>query len=327
MGDLLAEFPANVKIYHHARGTYRGRQGEIRIPKELEGIVTGVYGYDTRPKYRSRRRLIRNSGPGGSNGVAATHFAKRYNFPTSFNGTTLDGSGQTIAIIELGGGFRNNDLKAFFQEIGVALPDVVSVSVNHGENHPTGDPDSADGEVVMDIEVAGAVAPQARIAVYFARNTNKGFLDAISAAIHDSARQPSVISISWGSAEPDDKTETDPYHHLFVQAAALGVTVCVASGDHGTADLDAFEWDGKIHVDHPSVDDLVLSCGGTQIEKDKDVVWNDGSKFDTSTQDGGGWASGGGVSKLFAVPSIRSAPMFLSRLRPVGRGAVYQISR
>jgi kumamolisin len=98
------------------------------------------------------------------------------------------------------------------------------------------------------------------------------------------------------------------FHDLFVAAAAAGVTVCVASGDHGTADLDAAHWDTAIHVDHPAVDDLVLGCGGTQIDAGGiDVVWNDGTPFDASTQGGGGWASGGGISTVFAVPSYQTA--------------------
>src|SRR5258708_4695398 len=142
---------------------------------------------------------------------------------------------------------------------------------------------------MLDIEVAGAVAPKAKIAVYFAPNNgDQGFIDAISAAIHDAQRKPSVISISWGG--PEDTTDQQgvkAFHDLFVAAAAMGITICVASGDHGTADLNAQHWDGQIHVDHPSVDDLVLSCGGTQIENGQDVTWNDGTKFDPNVQGGG----------------------------------------
>jgi kumamolisin len=308
LGDILAAFPADVQIYHHARGTYRGRKGDIKIPKELDGIITGVFGLDTRPKHRSPHRqkiMAANGGPGGDNGVAATEFAKRYNFPTSFNGKSLDGSGQTIAIIELGGGYRISDLNIFFHEIGVKPPQVTAISVDHAGNAP-GDP--ADGEVMLDIEVAGAVAPKADIAVYFAPNQgDKGFLDAISAAIHDNERKPSVISISWGGPESStDAQGSAAYHELFAQAAALGVTVCVASGDHGTADLDASDWDSQIHVDHPAVDDLVLACGGTQIDNGKDVTWNDGTPFDPNVQGGGGWASGGGISVTFGLPAYQA---------------------
>jgi kumamolisin len=338
LGDLLAAFPADVQMYQHAGGTYRGRRGEITLPQELAGIVTGVFGLDTRPKHRhraryvapmkadsngganagSRRKRVTHGGPDGQNGVAATEFAKRYNFPTSF-----DGSGQTIAIIELGGGYRNSDLQVFFHEIGVPAPKVSSISVDHAGNDPT-TPDSADGEVMLDIEVAGAVAPKANFAVYFAPNNgDKGFIDAISAAVHDTQRKPGVISVSWGGPEmASDQQSINAYHELFAAAGVLGITVCIASGDHGTADEDAADWDGKIHVDYPASDDLVLGCGGTQIENGKDVVWNDGTPFNANVQGGGGWASGGGISEIFPVPSYQQGahlPVSIDNGKP-GRG-------
>jgi kumamolisin len=299
LGDLLSLFPANVQIYHHSTGTYRGRQGEIQIPKALDGIVTGVFGFDTRPKHRYMHVGPRAAGPGGGNGVASTEFAKRYNFPTTFGGKTLDGTGQTIAIIELGGGFRTSDLKVFFHEIGIAPPNVTAVSVDRTGNKPT-TADSDDGEVMLDIEVAGAVA------------------------VHDSERNPGVISISWGGPESTtDQQGITAFHELFVAAAAVGITVCVASGDHGTADSDAADWDGKIHVDHPAVDDMVLGCGGTQIDNNgNDVVWNDGTPFDKSVPGGGGWASGGGISETIAVPSYQAnakLPVSIDSGKP-GRG-------
>ena len=320
LADLRAAFHADVGMYHHSTGTYRGRQGEIAVPQELQPIITGVFGFDTRPKHRattSGRRSTPNrahkaasakgsaaaAGPGGQNGVASTEFASRYNFPTQSNGTKLDGTGQTIAIIELGGGYRTSDLRIFFHEIGVKTPTVTSISVDTATSNPT-TADSADGEVMLDIEVAGAVAPNAKFAVYFAPNNgDKGFIDAISAAVHDSERKPSVISISWGGPEdPTDQMGINEFHDLFASAGALGITVCVASGDHGTADEISGQWDGKIHVDHPACDDLVLACGGTQIDNGVDVVWNDGTPLDR-----GGWASGGGVSEVFAVPSYQTA--------------------
>jgi kumamolisin len=309
LGDLLAAFHADVQLYHHATGTYRGRRGEITLPQELNEIVTGVFGFDTRPRHRALRRRKSGafSGPGGQNGVAATEFAARYNFPTEANGARLDGTGQTLAIIELGGGFRSSDLNMFFREIGTPAPNVSAISVDHAGNHPT-TPDSADGEVMLDIEVAGAVVPKANIAVYFAPNNgDKGFIDAVSAAVHDSQRNPGVISISWGGPEvASDQQGINTFHELFAAAGALGITVCIASGDHGTADEDADDWDGNIHVDHPACDDLVLGCGGTQITNGVDVVWNDGTPFDKNVQGGGGWASGGGISEVFAVPSYQA---------------------
>ena len=308
LGDILDAFPTDLRMYHHSTGTYRGRQGEIHIPAELNGILIGVFGLDTRPKQRAphlHKSLAAMREP-DNDGVTPVEFAKRYNFPTASGDTVLDGSGQTIAIIELGGGFRSTDLSVYFQKIGVPMPNVVSVSVDNAGNNPS-TRDSADGEVMMDIEIAGAVAPKARIVVYFASGaSDQGFLDAISAAVYDKERNPSVISISWGMPEDDiDAQALAAYHELFVAAASLGITVCVATGDHGVACLAADQWDGKIHVSHPSSDDYTLACGGTQIDAGRDVTWNDGTAFNKRVRGGDGWASTGGISPNFRVPDYQ----------------------
>lgn len=157
--------------------------------------------------------------------------AKLYNFPTG-----LDGSGQCIAIIELGGGFRKADIKAYFQKLGLPMPKVKTARVDGASNEPS-TADSADGEVMLDIEVAAAIAPKALIAVYFAPNIDKGFLDAITMAIHDTVNKPSVISISWGAAEKNwTEQALTSFDQAFQTAAALGITVCCASGDNGSTD-------------------------------------------------------------------------------------------
>jgi kumamolisin len=74
-------------------------------------------------------------------------------------------------------------------------------------------------------------------------------------------------------------------------------------------------------VDHPAVDDLVLACGGTQIENGVDVVWNDGTPFG-NVPGGGGWATGGGVSETVAMPSYQkdaNVPVSIASNKP-GRG-------
>jgi len=291
LGDILTAFPAKLNMFKHSTGTYRGRSGAISIPREFRGIITGVFGLDTRPNvkasFRPRTRRATTL-------VPATVFAKRYNFPEK-----LDGSGQCIGIIELGGGFTHSDLHAYFKSIGIATPNVAAISVHHGGSRK---PQFADGEVMLDIEVAGAVAPQARIAVYFAPQRGSGFLDAVNAAVHDAERNPSVISISWSSPEDPAAQQTiTAFHEVFLEAAALGITICASAGDHGTAGMDAADWDRKIHVAHPSTDELVLACGGTQIdEHGNDVVWNDGTPLSA-----GGWASGGGISQTRRVPAYQ----------------------
>ncbi|KAG0216269.1 hypothetical protein BGX28_004635 [Mortierella sp. GBA30] len=204
LGDLLNAFPADLRMYLHWKGSYRGRQGEILIPKQLEKIVTGIFGFDTPPKRRHGHRqwLMAASGPGGSNGLVSTDFAERYNFPTDHNGMSLDGSGQTIAIVELGGGFRTSDLEIYFKEINIPLPSVTAVEV--GACNDPGNP-KLDREVMLNIEVAGAVVPKAKLVVYFAPNDgDKGFLDGTRAAIHDN----SANRASFRSAGVDKRTSS-----------------------------------------------------------------------------------------------------------------------
>jgi kumamolisin len=219
--------------------------------------------------------------------------AQIYDYPAG------DGAGQCIGIIELGGGFQLDDLSNYFSSLNINVPQVVSVSVDGGANSPT-NPNSADAEVMLDIEVAGAIAPAAKIVVYFAPNTDRGFLDAITTAVHDSTNQPSVISISWGGPESGWTTQAlTNFDEAFQAAAAIGVTVCVASGDNGSSDGVN---DGNNHVDFPASSSFTLGCGGTTLQTSNEqivneTVWND-------LPNGG--ATGGGVSNAFPLPSYQN---------------------
>ncbi len=271
---------------------FRGRSGSIRIPEVLDGIVAGVFGLDDRPQarpmFRMRRvdrHIIKPSAATVSYNPDAV--AKAYKYPAG-----VTGKGQCIALIELGGGYRNEDLTAYFKKLNLALPVVSAQSVGGAHNSPS-TPDSADGEVALDIEVAGAVAPGAQIVVYFAPNTDQGFLDAISTALHDSENKPSVISISWGAAESQWTAQAvTNFNEVFKTASSLGVTVAAAAGDNGSSDR---ETDGKAHCDFPASSPYVLACGGTKLLGKSETVWNDKD----------GWATGGGISDLFPVPDYQ----------------------
>jgi len=220
--------------------------------------------------------------------LTALQVASLYNFPPG-----TDGTGQTIAIIELGGGYKQSDLDTYFSGLGLATPSVTAVGVDGGSNSP-GQP--ADGEVELDIEVAGAVAPKAAQLVYFAANTDQGFINAIAQAVHTTP-PPIVVSISWGQSEDQwsqqSRTSMDS---VFADAAALGVTVTVAAGDNGSSD-DPNSTSG-VHCDFPASSPHVLACGGTSLMSEQnhissETVWNDGAS---------GGATGGGISSFFAAP-------------------------
>jgi kumamolisin len=309
--NLSSAFGVNLANFIPDSGIgYRGRSGAIMIPEILKDIITGVFGLDDRPQARPMFHLLKKEGnlvhpqaPGVS--YNATAVAKAYKYPTD-----VSGEGECIALIELGGGFRQTDLENYFSKMGVTLPVVIAQSVDAAHNAPS-TADSADGEVVLDIEVAGAVAPGAKIVVYFAPNTDKGFLDAISSAIHDKENNPSVISISWGSAESQWTMQAlQNYNETFMSAAALGITIISAAGDSGSSDGQT---DGKAHVDFPASSPYVLACGGTHLLKDTETVWND--------QDG--WSTGGGISDIFPVPDYQkkiSLPASVNGTKIKGRG-------
>src|SRR6201999_2093912 len=184
---------------------------------------------DNRPQARTHFRFRKAKQQAAS--FTPVQLAGLYNYPQA------TGSGQCVAIIELGGGFTTADLQAYFSNLNIATPRVEAVSVDGGQNAPTGDANGPDGEVMLDVEVVGAIAPQASVAVYFAPNTDAGFLDAVTTAIHDTTNKPSVISISWGSAESEwPQQSMTAMDEAFQAAATLGVTICVASGDSGSSD-------------------------------------------------------------------------------------------
>ena len=274
-------------------GTYRVREGTICIPEELVGHITAVLGLDNRPQAKPHSRRAKRLAVGNGS-FDPQQVGKLYGFPA---GATA--KGQTIGIVELGGGFRPEDITAYFQGMNLPVPDVTAVSVDKAKNKP-GKASGADGEVMLDIEVCAAVAPGAKIVVYFAPNTDQGFTDAIGTAVHDTANNPSVISISWGGPEPNWTQQAMTVLDQACQsAAALGVTITVACGDDGSTDGLT---DGSNHVDFPASSPHVLACGGTKLVANgsgstiqSETVWNE-----LSNQEG---ATGGGVSSFFPLPS------------------------
>ncbi len=284
---------------------YRVREGSIRLPAELAGAVEAVLGLDNRPQAQPHFRVLGstiNARTGGTEGFARAHaaaantsytpvqVAQLYQFPQG-----ASAAGQTIGIIELGGGYRAADLTAYFKGLGQKAPQVTAVSVDNGKNSPS-NANGADGEVMLDIEVSAAVAPGAKIVVYFAPNTDQGFIDAVGSAVHDSTNNPSVISISWGGPESSWTTQSmNALDAACQSAAALGITVTVAAGDNGSTDGGTGN-----NVDFPASSPHVLACGGTELVGNgstitSEVVWNEQASNEGAT--------GGGVSNAFPLPS------------------------
>lgn len=211
--------------------------------------------------------------------------ATLYKFPSNLNGT-----GQKIGIIELGGGYVLSDITTYFSQLGITtVPNITSVSVGGAVNNPS-DTSGANVEVILDIEVIAALVPNAAIRVYFGVNSTQGFYDAINAAINDNC---SIISISWGAPEANwTSSALISYNNLFQTATTKRITILAASGDNGSSD----GLSGN-NVDFPSSSPYILACGGTNLKTidntniSSEIVWT---------------GSGGGVSKTFARPSYQN---------------------
>src|SRR5262249_9983513 len=134
--------------HYEAEGiSYRGREGAVHLPGEIADKVEALMGLDDRPQARMRLKrgaplteqevppveqpaqaafAPRAATPPGGKPVPVplwpAQVAELYAFPRD-----VDGSGETIGIIELGGGYRDTELAAYFAKIGVTAPSVVSV--------------------------------------------------------------------------------------------------------------------------------------------------------------------------------------------------------
>lgn len=279
------------RVWDPVRGvSHRYRSGVLRVPVDCADAVLAVLGVDDRPQAEPRLRMPAGGGDGRS--YTPPELARVYDFPDG-----ADGSGQSVAILELGGGYRKQDLEQYFGGLGIATPTVRAVGVDGAANSP-GKDRRVDVEVALDIEIAGALAPGADFTVYFAPNTDRGYVDAVSRAAHADPT-PAAISVSWGQSEDSwSEQSRTAMDEALADAAALGVTACAASGDRGSS--DGIE-DGKSHVDFPSSSPHMLGCGGTTLRVgtsgavESETVWHDESE--------GGGATGGGVSAVFGQPS------------------------
>lgn len=259
-------------------GVTTARPRAIRLPRALATVVTCVTGFHLEPLASHTRTA---STPAPRAGLTPQRIARHYSFPKG-----ADGRGQTIAVIALGGGCRASDVTAYFDAMRLPRPRVSIIALGGAKN----DPRNPSGEVTGDVQLAGGLAPGARIAVYLAPNTEHGFVEAVSRAVHDRRRSPSVISISWGRNEMHWVRRTlRHFDDVLAEAAALGISVCCSSGDSGVL-ADPLDW--RPHVCFPASSEFAIACGGTSIAAGTERPWKNSRG-----------ASGSGTSALIARPA------------------------
>ncbi len=307
VADISGAFGVTLFDYSHPKlGDFHARTGPVMLPTDVGNAITGVFGLNNHRVMRRAPHRQRAVAAGTSSGSRShpwfypTDLAPIYNFPAA------DAGSQCIGLLEFGGGVNQSDIAPYFQKIGVTPPNIQIVAVDGVDTDPASDPDSTE-EVMLDVEVAGALAGGAKVAVYFSTFDEKGLVDILSAVINDSTNDPGVLSVSWGLDENQpfgnqvlwSPAAIDHVNQSLLAVAQLGITVCVSTGNDGS---EAQVQDGHAHVNFPASSPYVLAVGGTSLHARKasngemsitEVVWNDGP----------GSGTGGGVSDITPVPS------------------------
>jgi len=319
-------FQSSLGIYHSAKqGDFRGREGDINIPEELNGLVTGVFGLDERQVARRKAVVAAPTAAAVKpqlSPLSPGDFEKRYSFPPG------DGTGQQIGIAEFGGGYFAADLQAFCAKYNLPVANVSTVSVGLPaltlqeiqQLPPQQRNDELDTsiEVNMDVQIVAGLCPKADIFVYFAPFTQKGWVDLLNKVMSGDPANPTSLSISWGLAEdaPDwSQAALQEINNRLNAAAMLGITVCVSSGDDGSGDQLN---DGHAHIDFPSSSPFVLSVGGTMLsgtpQNLSEQVWWESPGRRTNK---GGGSSGGGVSVVFPRPQWQNV-----KIQSLNKGSI-----
>jgi kumamolisin len=317
--DIRSAFRAKFAMYQvPGEGQIRARKGVLKVPNELDGIVTGVFGLDQRRMARrqaraaARQSTARQSTP---RPLTPARLERQYKFPAGY------GAGKTIAIAEFGQDLGNGavltpvyipaDVASFCKRYRRPVPKIRIESVGlsphmftrqqyktyRGRLHANLRPlqDGMTGETMMDAQIVAALCPKADIGVYFATWGERGWVNLLDAVTSGSGPVPVALSISYGLAEEDadwSGAALSAINERLQIAALQGITVCVSSGDDGSG---CSQLNKRCHVQFPSSSPYVLSVGGTMLAtkaggKVVEKVW-----WQKPGWRGGG-ATGGGVS-------------------------------
>lgn len=309
---LCEVFQVRPLVHQGPHGLVRSHRGPIHLPAELTDVVEAVLGLDDHPVAWPHHAVNAET---QHHPICALDVAELYDFPPG------DGAEQKVAIIELGGGFHQQDLEAYCTLTGISKPQVQVREIGGETNEPADNASIAAAleayglttrhrsqdrsaeetngessikdvlwtiETSLDLELVAALAPRAEINVYFAPNNSRGKVQALQAALDDGC---SVVSISFGARERGINTGYVEQMELLLKRAALqGATVLCASGDGG-------------YLEYPASSPFATACGGTNLHDKngkpvQESVWNEAVPVPEARL----MLSSGGVSSLFELP-------------------------
>jgi kumamolisin len=292
---------ARVAVPAEASSTINEYTAAIDAPSLPEDLAPAILGIDGLQPYLRLRHI--RARPldvvGNSSFVTPDNVAAAYNVSGVWTG-----QGQTIAIVDEGAATAS-DLNSFWATAGVSATqsaaNVTSIPVAGG---PPANGDTT--ETALDVEWAGALAPQAKIRLYLSANV----LNCLPNIISDQRSNPSlsVVSISFGATENGlTRAAIASLQAEFAQLAAAGVSVFAASGDGGSnpnLNTGSFGANNVLAPEYPASDANVTGVGGTTLSFNSsfaatgEVAWNAISLQNAAT--------GGGLSLLVAAPSYQT---------------------
>ncbi|MFD8755070.1 protease pro-enzyme activation domain-containing protein [Kitasatospora sp. NPDC059577] len=291
------------------------------IPSDLAAVIQGVSGLDNHAVRKNRlatpNAITPNAATASPSGMSPAQYTGAYNL----NKTGADGTGTTVALWEFDG-YKSSNLTTYDSQFGLTGPAVSTVSVD-GANYDSA-PGQGQGEVELDSEIVRGAAPKATQLVYEAPNSDQGEIDMANKIVADN--RVSVISISWGSCEPDTTASSmTAVDNAFKQAAAQGISIFSASGDDGSRDCTRSTSGSSVKaVDFPASSPHQTGVGGTNLKVGSGNTYSSESAWSTA---------GGGVSTVFAKPSwqtgtgvsgtMRTVPDVASNADPASGFSIY----
>ncbi len=335
--QVESAFQVSMRTYKIGGQKHIANSSDPTIPAALAPVVAGVaslHDVFSAPQHTARVRVKSDSS--AKSGFAPTpdytsgsaHYLSPADYATIYDIGPLytqayDGTGETIAIVGRSD-ISLSDVRSFRSTFGLPAKDPV-VIVN-GADPGSSVADDVD-EAMLDTEWSGAVAKKATVDFVTSASTSTSdgvFLSAQYIVNHNLAP---VMSVSYGLCESFLGASANSFFNsLWQQAATEGITVLVSAGDSGAAGCDSSSASAGTHgrgvngicstpystcvggtefndTASPSTywSSTTSSTGGSALSYIPENVWNESGGS-------GLWATGGGVSTVYAKPSWQSAP-------------------
>jgi subtilase family serine protease len=348
LAQAASAFGTTFNMYKVNGLTVRSPATNLSIPSSLAGIVDGVIGLDDSAQFVHTDHTIGDAPPPAAfvtgqpcsvywGEKQATGFTNPYGVGTlpyapcgytpaqvkgayGLSGSALDGSGQTVAIIDAYAAptivqdanqwSANRGLPPFTANQFTQV--VAPGTYNHPEKGLLQDPQGWYGEETLDVEAVHGMAPAAKI-VYVGAPNNFQDLDASLNYVVDN-RVAGIVTNSYGF--PTELLPAGyilPQEETILQGVVEGIGIYFSSGDNGDESLV----EGITTPDWPASSPFVTAVGGTSLAvgASNNYLFETGWGTFTSSWTGTTWSpappgswlygSGGGVSRLFAEPSYQ----------------------